>query len=341
MAEILVVGAGIGGLFASRLLAQAGHDVTVVERSPEAARPGAGLVLSDAALRRLSDAGVPVAAISNPLAGLHVTGPDGRSRGGARHRSALARAELVTALTDGLGRMVDLRFDTALHAVRQDARAVHCRVGDRDRSFDFLVAADGIRSTVRSALAPHVPLRSAGQVCWRGIVPERFGEAATELWTGRERIGIVPLNGARSYVFVVRDAATAGDDLAPVDRVPDRDAAAVQALRDLPADALLRHELWELDRPVWGTSRVALLGDAAHAMTPNTGLGAALAVEDAAVLSATSHNGLAGAVDRYRRSRGVRVRAAQLASRAIGTFAHSRHPAADRLRRAMQLQHSL
>jgi 2-polyprenyl-6-methoxyphenol hydroxylase-like FAD-dependent oxidoreductase len=271
--------------------------------------------------------------------GLHVTGPDGRSRGGAGRRSALARADLVTALTDGLDRMVDLRFDTALHELRQDARGVHCRIGHEERRFDLLVGADGIRSTARRALAPHVPLRPAGQVCWRGIVPERFGDEATELWTGRERVGIVALAGGRTYVFVVRATAGADDDLAPVGRVSDRDAAAVQALRDLPADALLRHELWELDRPVWGASRVALLGDAAHAMTPSTGLGAALAVEDAAVLGRTPAQGPAGAVDRYRRSRAARVRAVQLASRGIGTFAHSRHPAAGRLRRAMRRQH--
>ncbi|SOC49397.1 2-polyprenyl-6-methoxyphenol hydroxylase [Blastococcus aggregatus] len=339
MAEILVVGAGIGGSFSARLLAGAGHAVTLVERSPRAPRPGAGLVLSNSAVRTLAAGGVDVDPIAHRLRKLHVTGPDGRPRGGAGNRFALARPELVAALGEGLHRLVDVRFDTVLHEVRPDAGRVHCRIGTQEQPFDFVVAADGIRSTVRRALAPHVALRSAAQVCWRGIVEERFGDAATELWTGRERIGVVPLSGERSYVYVVRGAGTTGNVLTPADGVPGREAAAVEALRALPVDELLRHELEEVDRPVWGTSGVALLGDAAHAMTPNMGLGAALAIEDAAVLTSALRQGLPGAVGRYRRARAVRVRAVQLASRAIGVLAHGRHPAATRLRAAMGLEH--
>ncbi|WP_207455175.1 FAD-dependent monooxygenase [Herbiconiux sp. SYSU D00978] len=338
MAEILVVGAGIGGLFASRLLATTGHAVTLIERSPAASAVGAGLVLTDAAVHRLAEAGVQVGPIAQRLTALRVTGPRGRSLGGVAHRSALARPELITALSDGLSELADVRFGAALQGIRRDGDRVHCTVAGEERAFDFVVAADGIRSTVRSALAPDVALRSARQVCWRGIVPRRFGDAATELWTGQERIGIVPLTGGRSYVFVTRSTQDAGDDLAPVTGVPRRDATAVEALRSLPREALLRHELWELDRPFWGVPRIALLGDAAHAMTPNTGLGAALAIEDAVVLGEAVGAGLDSAVDRHRRSRGLRVRAAQLASRTIGDFAHSERRVAVTLRKRLGLQ---
>ncbi len=339
MAEILVAGAGIGGLSAARLLARAGHEVTLVERSPRTPRPGAGLVLSGPAVRTLSSGGVAIASIAHPLARLSVTGPDGRPRGGARNRVAVARPELAGVLVDGLEHLVDLRFGATLESVTQDGGRVHCRIGGQERDVDFLVAADGLRSTVRRALAPGVGLRPAAQVCWRGIVAERFGDDATELWTGRERIGIVPLTAGRSYVFVVRAASAAGKGLTPVDGVPVREAAAVEALSALPAEDLLRHDLEELDRPVWGSSRVALLGDAAHALTPNMGLGAALAIEDAAALTRSLRAGPATALDRYRRARRARVRTVQLASRGIGAFAHSRRPAATGLRRAMGLQH--
>jgi 2-polyprenyl-6-methoxyphenol hydroxylase-like FAD-dependent oxidoreductase len=84
----------------------------------------------------------------------------------------------------------------------------------------------------------------------------------------------------------------------------------------------LHHDLEELDAPVWGSKRVILLGDAAHGMTPNQGQGAAMAIEDAFVLSREFTAGIDGAFERYRDARQRRVRAVQLDSHRLGQVAH-------------------
>jgi 2-polyprenyl-6-methoxyphenol hydroxylase-like FAD-dependent oxidoreductase len=82
-----------------------------------------------------------------------------------------------------------------------------------------------------------------------------------------------------------------------------------------------------------GGDRVWLLGDAAHAMTPNQGQGAAMAIEDALAIGLALRPGLAGAHARYVAARHARVRKVQLDSRRLGAMAHWRNPLARAARR--------
>lgn len=342
MARVLVVGAGIGGLFSARTLAVDEHQVTVAERAAEPVRQGAGLVLPAAAVRLLETGGVAVRTIARQLERLQVTGPDGRSQGGARHRFALARSELITALVDSLPDSVDVRFGCEAQRMIAHDSGVNVTFGNRDESFDFVVGADGIRSDSRSSLWPDVRLRFSGQVCWRGIVPGAHGDVATEMWDGIQRVGVVPLLRDRSYVYLVRTApqeAFVSSGLTGTRWIGSRrETQAIAALCALPRGDVLFHELWELERPVWGAGRIALLGDAAHAITPNLGLGAALAIEDAAALTSALRHGLDQATTVYRSRRAARVRTIQLASRAIGDIAQSDRPGPRSVRRLLGMR---
>ena len=99
----------------------------------------------------------------------------------------------------------------------------------------------------------------------------------------------------------------------------------LRALEDLPP---LHHDLEELEAPLWGRGRVVLLGDAAHAMTPNQGQGAAMAIEDAVGLERSLRDGASGALERYVALRHARVRRVQLDSRRFGEVAHWQSPMA-------------
>jgi 2-polyprenyl-6-methoxyphenol hydroxylase-like FAD-dependent oxidoreductase len=95
----------------------------------------------------------------------------------------------------------------------------------------------------------------------------------------------------------------------------------------LDADPPLLHDLVEIDRPTFGRRVILLVGDAAHAMTPNLGQGAAMGIEDAIAVKVALRDGVDGVAVRYDQLRRRRVRRIQLRSRRIGQLAHLGHPA--------------
>lgn len=138
---------------------------------------------------------------------------------------------------------------------------------------------------------------------------------------------LVGADGDRVYAyFAVRTAETGHDDAVPRARF-SRFGGPVRAFLDELPDTTpaLRHELVDLDGVVFGDGPVALLGDAAHAMLPYLGQGAAQAIEDAAALAdaVAAHRDITAAVASYRERRTPRARAVQRRSRA-GAVAHLR-----------------
>ncbi|WP_404867613.1 FAD-dependent oxidoreductase [Kitasatospora griseola] len=306
----IVIGGGIGGLAAALALHRRGVQVTVHERAASLEPVGAGLALAPNALRALDVLGVGGRlrglAVRHPAVGLRR--PSGRwlartdTEAVQRHFGdpvlAVARAELIAALVDALPPGT-VRTDSpaALHDPGDAHAPARVDTPDGRCEASLVVAADGIRSATRARLFPHHPgPRYSGFTTWRTVVdhPEHPPAAVGEIWGRGALAGIVPLAAGRVYVYGAALApagqrAADGDEHAEMlRRYRSWCAPLPELLRGADAARVLRNDVWALTDPLptFHRGRVALLGDAAHAMSPFQGQGACQAVEDAVVLAA-------------------------------------------------------
>jgi 2-polyprenyl-6-methoxyphenol hydroxylase-like FAD-dependent oxidoreductase len=180
---------------------------------------------------------------------------------------------------------------------------------------DLVVAADGIGSGTRRVLFPgHPGLRYAGFTTWRLLTGPVTGQIPmAESWGRGTVFGVMPLADGRVYCYAAAPAdpgARAEDELAELAALFGEWHEPIPGLlaASRPQD-VLRHDVAELAAPLpsFHRGRVALLGDAAHPMTPNLGQGACQALEDAAVISrlaaGSEPESVAGMLARYTASR--------------------------------------
>ena len=233
----------------------------------------------------------------------------------------ITRARLMEALWEAASG-VPHRLGCAVTGLRQDVAGVHVAFGDGSAAtYDLVVGADGVRSSVRAfAVSPAAPVPT-GTTAWRSLVAGRPGgvEHLVLLLGDGCFFGLVPVGGGRTYGFAgARDGHAGGGLHARFAHfggpVPDHLARLrPAAVHTAPVEHVVP------DR--WHCGRVLLIGDAAHAMPPHMGQGGCLAAEDALVLAdelARADTVTAG-VDAYverRWDRVARVREQSLAAAA-------------------------
>lgn len=305
--KAVIAGGGIGGLAAAVALHRRGIDVAVLERDEQPAATGAALSLWPNALRSLDQLGIGDRLRQHAALGgdSGIRSPDGRWLARTRlgqvietrfgdplviaHRATLVRL-LAGQLPPGT-----IQYSTTITGVQPGefttAAAVHTSAGDQRA--DLVVAADGIRSALRTALFPGAPgPRYAGYTAWRMITGDPGGTESAETWgSGGERFAILPITGGQLYCYATADVPAGtpfDDDAAELRRRFAGWHAPIGALlAPLTSHDVLRNDIEELPPlPAMHCGRVAMLGDAAHAMTPDLGQGACQAIEDAVVLAA-------------------------------------------------------
>jgi 2-polyprenyl-6-methoxyphenol hydroxylase-like FAD-dependent oxidoreductase len=226
--------------------------------------------------------------------------------------------------------------------------AVRVRLSDgSEADWDLVIGADGLRSAVRRAILPpeQCEPRYSGQTCWRMQIeaPDLAPTTSLERWTPGRRIGVIPLSRGGIYVYLVQSAprGAVGPGTDSVEYVRRTFTGVDERLGALLARAagdpsVLVHHGDLIDLPVFssGRGRVVLLGDAAHAMTPNMGQGAAMAIEDAGALAllwtpAGPPADLPAALAAVRRPRVLPI---HRNSWQMGQIAHLQRPAARWLR---------
>jgi 2-polyprenyl-6-methoxyphenol hydroxylase-like FAD-dependent oxidoreductase len=332
-ARAVVIGAGIGGLATAAGLCVAGWDVTACERAASLEPVGAALALAPNGLHALDvfGAGDALRALAVPQE-LGIRRPDGRwlmrSTTGRMISDRfgdtiilLPRAAVIDALMAHVPAGT-LSLATEVTSVEPGGKAGPGRTGAArvtttagELAAGLVVAADGIGSAARQALfADHPGLRYPGFTTWRLLTGPVTGPVPmAESWGRGTVFGVMPLSGGQVYCYAAAPAkpgARASDELAELVRLFGTWHEPIPALLAMASQRdVLRHDVAELAEPLpsFDRGRVALLGDAAHPMTPNLGQGACQALEDAAVISrlaaGTDPDAVAGMLARYTAAR--------------------------------------
>ncbi|MFF3014212.1 FAD-dependent monooxygenase [Streptomyces sp. NPDC057939] len=347
--QAVIAGAGIGGLTAALALHRQGWHVTVCERADGPSAVGAGIVLAPNALRAFDAAGFDATRAGGgaSAAGMGLRRPTGAwlSRADTaamtvrygRPPLAVHRSDLAAALTAALPGDA-LRYGAAVTEVTgADGDRPVVRTPCGEFPADVVIAADGIHSPLRHRYFPdHPGLHYSGETAWRTVLPA--GGAVTEAaetWGRGRRFGTVPLADGRTYLYataVVPAGYRPEDVRAELLRHHGTWHHPIPALLErLDPAAVLQHDLYDLAAPLprLHHGRIAWIGDAAHAMTPNLGQGGCQAVEDAVVLAHLLDALPAPrALAAYTRARLARTDAIRVRARRAGRIAALTHPLA-------------
>lgn len=364
--DIAIVGAGIGGLAAAASLLQRGHRVRVYEQAPQLGEVGAGIQMSANAVKVLDHLGLRARfepSAVRPKAFefrrydtgelLHrlPLGEQHEQRHGAPYFQ-IHRSDLHGALQDAvrnLGGSVVLGAKAERVEENADVAAVHFE-GGAIAGAELVVGADGIKSVVRQHVLGADQPTFTGQVAWRCTVPtariprELRTDIVSTVWCG-------PKNHAVTYYLRSGELL---NFVGCVERPAEEESwIAKRPWTELDADypgwhPMVRAVIEQVDRDqcfrwalnarvpstTWNTARVTLLGDAVHATLPYMAQGAAMAIEDAAVLARALElpQSLQERLEIYARHRAPRTARVIEESREMGELYHIDD--ADRMRQA-------
>jgi 2-polyprenyl-6-methoxyphenol hydroxylase-like FAD-dependent oxidoreductase len=310
MKKGIIIGAGIGGLTTAIALAQKGIEITVYEQASELKEVGAGIWVAPNGLNVFNKLGFAGEIIESGKELRHISIVDLKGKSisiingkkvKAKHgftTTAISRTVLHNILISKVNKDT-IVLSKRLKAYSQNQQGVSVEFEDGTKATaDFLILADGVNSVGRSQLLGNKTLRYAGQTCWRFVTPFNFPKEENgnmyETWSNKKglRVGYSQINEKEVYVFII-NYTTAGnkDNIATV----KQDLLALchefpeiikQMISAVAPEIIIRNDIYDF-KPIsnWVDGKVALLGDAAHATTPNLGQGACQAIEDAYVIA--------------------------------------------------------
>lgn len=306
--KVLVVGGGVGGLAVAIGLHQRGVPVEVVERDKDWKVYHVGIIVQANFIRALNALGIGDEAVKAgyPYRGARFKDMSGRTLAelpgetpvdGLPSDLGLTRPALHKVLTDKVKALnIPVRLGVTFENFEDHGDHVDVTFIDGTSGrYDLVIGADGNYSAVRKALWPDAVPRYTGQGVWRYNVPRPEGLEWSDIYLGKDKgkAGYCPLTPSEMYIFAVFEEPGnprfAPETLASEmqKRLAGYGGLLGEAARHVTDPALVVYRPLEacIMPDPWYKGRVVLIGDAAHSATPHLGQGAAMAIEDAVVLT--------------------------------------------------------
>lgn len=300
--KIAIVGGGIGGLTAAALLHENDNEIHVFEQHAKVEEVGAGIGIGGNVLDKLGNHDL-AKGIKN--AGQVINELEFLDNHGNVLNKALLKKGTVNltlprqTLLDIIKSYVPaeaIHTDSKITRIEQNSSKVTLTAENGSQAdFDLCIGADGLHSIIRQQLDPKSTVNYQGYTVFRGMVEDvRLSDphTAKEYWGPKGRIGIVPMLNNQAYWFISVNAKQGdpkfNDFTKPyIQAYYNHYPNEVRRIFDQTSETgILHHDIFDLTPlKTFVYGRTLLLGDAAHATTPNLGQGAGQAMEDAIVLA--------------------------------------------------------
>jgi len=336
-----IIGAGIGGLTTALTLKQKGLNVKIYESSAEIKPVGAGIIIANNAMQVFQKLGLQekIKKVGNKISFMKITDTqlndisvvdlsEYEKKYGV-HNIAIHRGELQKILADEIGfeninlskRLSKIEKEELFKLTFEDNTTFECKL---------VIGADGIKSVVRNQLFEESTLRNANQKCWRGIceidLPKNYHNELNEAWGKGKRFGFVKISDKKVYWYALTNAnkfSKKTTNLLEVFKEFHTDILKIISATN--KEQIILNDIIDL-KPIdkWQAENVCLIGDAAHATTPNLGQGACQAIEDAYVLGKLLDEGLAieSTFKQYEKLRRKKAHTIVNISWTVGKMAH-------------------
>jgi 2-polyprenyl-6-methoxyphenol hydroxylase-like FAD-dependent oxidoreductase len=307
---VSIIGAGIGGLTTAVTLKQKGLNVTVYEASAEIKPVGAGIILANNAMQVFQKLGIhtKIEKAGNKISYMRITDTqltkisvvdltEYEKKYGV-HNIAIHRGELQKILAKEIG-FNNIRLSKRLAKIeKSELYKLSFEDGSTIES-KLVIGADGIKSIVRNQLFGKSTLRNANQTCWRGLceieLPEKYDHEFNEAWGKGKRFGFGRIGGNKVYWYALTNSKnTKQAKVNLTELFSEFHPNILNIISATNKEQIFVNDIVDL-KPIdkWQSENVCLIGDAAHATTPNLGQGACQAIEDAYVLGKLLDNGIA------------------------------------------------
>ncbi|WP_452224392.1 FAD-dependent monooxygenase [Lacinutrix chionoecetis] len=299
-----IIGAGIGGLATALVFEKLNIDYQLFEKAAGPNAVGAGIWLAPNALQVLEFANVldQVTQAGNIINRITLTNAKLQSLADSSQLPAkekygfstvaIHRGTLQSVLINALPKH-KIHWNKAFQSFQENKDSVTVTFADGSQTTSqYLLAADGINSQVRNQLFPESQIRYSGQTCWRGVMqkplPLAYKERGIEMWGKGIRFGLSQLSETETSWFAVKKSkAFKTDDKTILKEKLHKlynnfHPLVHELIENTDINNILRNDITDL-KPIshWQKGNICLLGDAAHATTPNMGQGGAQAIEDA------------------------------------------------------------